>query len=297
MDQGRSSPPAEVAIDEALVRSLLREQLPELAGEPLWPVASGWDNVIFRLGERHCVRLPRRALGVACIQREQQWLGVLAAQLPLPVPVPVHAGSPSAHYPWPWSVCPWFEGDTAATCPPADDAAAAEQLGAFVAALGRPAPQDAPRNPWRGVGLDARAEGLARNLAGLADEQERVRLAARWELLTGAAAHTGPPRWVHGDLHPANLLVRNGRISAVLDFGDLSGGDPAADLAAAWIVCAPGARDRFRRAAGGCDDDTWARAQANALAHGVACLANSADDPRVHAIGRRTIDAVLADAP
>jgi aminoglycoside phosphotransferase (APT) family kinase protein len=287
-------PAAEVAIDEALIRRLLRAQHPDLADRPLRIVASGWDNVLARLGDDLVVRLPRRALAAALVAHEQRWLAELAPRLPLPIPVPVRVGVAGDGFPWPWSVCPWFEGADAAGAAFADPDATATGLADFVVALHRPAPADAPANPFRGVPLPAR-DHLVRgylDLLGTAVDQDAVR--RRWADACALPPYAGPPVWLHGDLHPANLVVRDGVLAAVVDFGDVTAGDPATDLAVAWMLFDPPARVRFRSAAA-VDDATWRRAAGNALAHGLASLARSADAPSLAAVGRRTIAAVLAD--
>jgi aminoglycoside phosphotransferase (APT) family kinase protein len=291
-----NAPAAEVAINEPLIRRLLRAQHPDLADRPLRIAAQGWDNVLARLGDDLVVRLPRRALAATLIQHEQRWLPELATRLPLPVPAPVRLGTAGDGYPWSWSICPWFAGTTAAEAEPTDADAAAEAIAAFLTALHRPAPEAAPVNAYRGVPLGARAafveSGL--ELLGSAVDQRRVR--ARWADACRASPHTGPPVWLHGDLHPANVIVRDGAIAAVVDFGDVTRGDPATDLSVAWMLFAPAARRRFRCALGGVDEHTWQRAAGNALAHALACLARSADAPIIAGIGRRTLEAVLADA-
>jgi aminoglycoside phosphotransferase (APT) family kinase protein len=141
-------PSAEVTIDEELVRRLLGEQHPDLGALDLALVANGWDNVLFRLGEHLCVRLPRRAAAAVLIEHEQRWLPSLAPTLPLPVPVPIRRGRPGAGYPWAWSVCRWLPGEIAAGRVVADQQREARRLGAFMAALHRTAPLDAPCNPF-----------------------------------------------------------------------------------------------------------------------------------------------------
>ena len=152
-------PLAEVSIDSDLVRGLLLDQHPELAGEGLAEVASGWDNVIYRLGEDWLVRLPRREVAAQLVLNEQRWLPELAPRLPLPIPVPARIGRPGRGYPWSWSVCPWFEGETAAEAA-LDLGRAALDLGAFVLALHSEAPAEAPRNEVRGVPLIQREPAL-----------------------------------------------------------------------------------------------------------------------------------------
>ena len=285
-------PAAEVDVDERLVRALLAEQFPDLAGLPLAPFANGWDNTVLRLGDDLLVRAPRRAVAATLVEHEQRWLPELAPMLPLRVPTPVRVGRPSTAvgYPWAWSVCPFFEGEVVARRPPDDLDEAARDLGRFVRALHVPAPADAPTNPFRGVPLVARDGPFRERVAALGDAVDGPTALERWDACCALPRWTGPPVWVHGDLHPANLLVRDGRLDAVLDFGDLCAGDPASDLYPAWTLFPdPGTRATFRAAAGEVDDDTWARAEGWALLMAISYLATSADNPMMTAIGERTL--------
>jgi aminoglycoside phosphotransferase (APT) family kinase protein len=290
----KDTPVAEIDIDETLVRRLLAQQHPDLAQLTLAPLASGWDNAIYRLGDELTVRLPRRQLGAVLVEHEQRFLPRLAPALPLPVPVPVRVGRATPYYPWSWSVCPWFPGSIAAGSTIDDPHRAAVALGAFVAALHVPATPDAPANPFRGIPLDDRAERFAEDLVRLGTSVDAPALRSCWDELRATPRWSGPRLWLHGDLHAANVLVHRGRISAVLDFGDITAGDPACDLAIAWQLFAPAARASFRAAAG-IDDDTWTRARGWALAFGVVYLANSADNPVFLRLGHRVLDAALHD--
>lgn len=293
-----NKPRAEVDIDVALVRALLAEQHPDLADWSLRLVAEGWDNAMYRLGDDLVVRLPRRVAAVVLVEHEQRWLPSLAKRLPLPIPAPLRVGRPGCGYPWPWSVCPWLPGRTALATPPVDRTEAARTLGRFLAALHRPAPPDAPPNPYRGVPLRERSavtETRVDQLEGLIDGPAVL---DRWHMLAAAPLWPHEPRWLHGDLHPQNLLVHEGRLSAVIDFGDLTSGDPASDLSAAWMLFDPSDRMVFRAAVGGgdgIDDDTWTRAQGWALTLAVAYLASSADAPAFAAFAQAVIAAVMAD--
>lgn len=282
-------PAAEVLVDEALVRALLEEQFPAWSGLPLTPLAFGWDNVVLRLGDELLVRLPRRAMAAELVAHEQRWLPELAGRLPLPVPAPVGFGRPGCGYPWSWSVVPWLPGVVAESADALDLAGAAVALGEFVVALGSvEAPVDAPVNPYRGVPLADRAAVTEERIAalGLGDE-----VTALWREALAVPAWSGPARWLHGDLHPANLLVEGGRLSAVIDFGDVCSGDPACDLAVAWMLLPPAERAVFRSVVGA-DEAVWARARGWALSLAVAILSNSADNALMARIGRRTLEAV-----
>jgi aminoglycoside phosphotransferase (APT) family kinase protein len=293
-----NTPSAEVDVDVALVRALLLDQLPDLRPDlaelDIVAVGSGWDNTIFRLGDELTVRLPRRAASAQLIENEQRWLPTLAPKLPLPIPAPVATGRPGLGFPWCWSVGPWLPGDSAADTPPADLEATARTLAGFLRALHQPAPPGAPANPVRGVLLRNRAERLHANVDQVAGTIDAPRVLDRWARLVETPPSTGPPLWLHGDLRSANLLVHHGKLSAVIDFGDITAGDPATDLAIAWMLFPPAARAAFL-AALDTDDATWARGQGWALALGVAYVANSANDAYLAREGRAVIDSVLAD--
>jgi len=288
-------PAAEFHVSLGLVRRLLAAQQPDLAHLPVAVMANGWDNLICRLGGELVVRLPRRAMGANLIVHEQRWLPVIAQRLPLPIPAPVRTGRPALGYPWPWSIVPFLPGRVAAEEPPADLADAAADLGRFLGALHVPAPPDAPVNPFRGVPLAERSAVVAENagiLSGLIDRRAVTRM---WDAVVATPRWDGPPVWLHGDLHPANILVDRGRISGVIDFGDITSGDPAADLSVAWMFLPARYHDAFRAASEhGADDETWARARGWALALSLAFLAHSADNPLIAGIGQRTIETVLA---
>jgi len=287
-------PAAEVQVSVELVRRLLDEQHPDLADLPIEVLANGWDNLVCRLGEELLVRLPRRAMAAELVAHEQRWLPELAGRLPLAVPSPVRVGRPSAQYPWSWSVVPFFPGRVAARCEPDDLRSTAAVLGGFLNALHTPSPSDAPVNPWRGIPLAGRAEGVLNGLAHVADPADRATALRVWETAAAAPAWGGPPLWLHGDLHPANILVDRGRISAVIDFGDITSGDPATDLSVAWMLFTAEQRADFRQAYGRGDDATWERARGWALALSLVFLTHSADNPLMRGIGERTFRAALA---
>ncbi|MEV0156536.1 aminoglycoside phosphotransferase family protein [Micromonospora sp. NPDC050686] len=280
-------------VDVSLVRRLLAAQFPEWADLPVRPVdADGRDNSIFRLGADLGVRLPRRELGARHLDAEIRWLPVLAPHLPLPVPEPVGRGVPSAEYPWHWAVTRWLPGAVAALEPVRDEARTADELARFLAALRAVDPQGGPPSHLRGRPLAERDAAVRTAIAATTDS-EPAALTAVWESALAAPPWSGAGGWTHGDLHPANLLVVGGRLSAVLDFGLLGVGDPAVDVVVAWTVLSPPAREHFR-AASGTDEATWRRARGRALGFGLMC-AHACAGSLVGRIGRRTVDQVLAD--
>ena len=292
-----SMPTAEVPVSSELVRQLLTDQHPDLAGLDIAVMANGWDNMVCRLGDDHLVRLPRRAASAELVVNEQRWLPGLAGHLPLPVPAPVRTGRPGRGYPWAWSVVPFLPGQNAARTPPAHPGEAARALGGFLAALHRPAPANAPGNPARGIPIAGRTTGVMAQVPHLDDPDERAAVLRVWESASAAPPWDGPPVWLHGDLHPANILVDRGRIGAVIDFGDITAGDPATDLAVAWMLLPAPQREEFRRVYGRADDGTWARARGWALALALVFMTHSADNPLMAGIGRRTLTAVLDRRP
>jgi aminoglycoside phosphotransferase (APT) family kinase protein len=291
------TPPAEFEIDVELARSLLRVQHPDLADLAIEPVAFGWDNAVLRLGEDLALRLPRRNIGAVLISREQRWLPFLKDRLPLAVPAPVRIGAAQDAYPWPWSIVPWIEGETADLASP--DADQGETLAGFFEALHRPAPEDAPTNAYRGVPLAERAGVFDQRIVSVAARGEPLEAAA---LATWADALAAPndaaPTWIQGDPHPRNVLVREGRIVAMIDWGDMARGDRASDLAGIWMLL-PDRRARERAIAGlpSVSGATWRRAKGWAVLYVAMLLdAGLADDPRMAAIARATL-ARLREGP
>ncbi|KAB1978956.1 aminoglycoside phosphotransferase family protein [Streptomyces triticiradicis] len=261
----------ETRIGGPLVRRLLAEQFPRWAELPLRRVRSaGTVNALYRLGDDMAVRLPRIADGSGDALKEHAWLPRLAPMLPFAVPELLGLGTPAADYPWHWSVVRWLDGDTPAPGAPVDTRQLAADLGAFVAALRG---IDLPGGPasYRGTPLaavDAETRSAIEDLRGTIDTGAAT---AAWEEALSAPAWTGPPRWLHGDLMPMNLLVHDGRLTAVLDFGTLGTGDPACDLIPAWNLLPATARSVFRDAAGA-DDAGWARGRGWALSMALAQL-------------------------
>jgi len=288
-------PDAEIEIPITLVRQLLADEDEWLATLPLTHVGFGWDNEVFRLGDDLAVRLPRRALAAPLIVNEQRWLPGIAAAVSVPIPAPIVCGRPAHGYPWHWSVVPWISGEPIAERP-ATPHQIIEALGRFLRELHQPAPPDAPANPVRGIPLHHRSESTLRMLNELslpADVDARLR--TLWGTACNIAPWAEQPRWLHGDLHPLNILELDGHLSGIIDFGDITAGDPATDLAIAWML--PGDHDPtvLRDAIGTerIDDATWARAAGWALSLGVAFTHFGDADGGLLAIGDRALGRVL----
>ena len=254
-------------ITAELVRDLLRDQHPDLADRPVTLAARGWDNQLWRLGDDLAVRLPwATETADALLLKENTWLPVLAPLLPLPVPVPQRLGQPSRRFPRPWIVTTWVPGVPADLAPVTCGSTAADALAAFLTALHRPAPTGAPQGRGRGGALTEVADAVTSGLAaaidmGLVPDGDAAR--AIWHDALAAPGWAGPPLWLHGDLHPANVLTDNGDLCGVVDFGDLCAGDPACDVAACWILLPDNEGvHSFRRAYQlTADDSTWRRAR------------------------------------
>lgn len=285
------APDVEFEVTPALVRGLVADQAPPLAALEVTPLASGWDNAVFRLGEAHAVRLPVRAAAVPLVDHEQQWLPVVAAHLDVPVPLPVVNGAPGRGCPWRWSVVPWLAGTTLDTVPVEARTGLAAQLGATLAQLHRPAPADAPTNAFRGIPLAQREVQDRGRLALLRTSEPRLApvLAAALEDGLSAPGWTGAPLWLHGDPHPLNILTDGRRLSGLIDFGDDCSGDPASDLATAWLSFDEEGRWLFRQAyarSAPLDDALWARSRGWAAALTVAFLSGGGQHGPLHDIAR-----------
>jgi aminoglycoside phosphotransferase (APT) family kinase protein len=237
-----------IEITAELVQAVVRDQHPDLAGLAIREVAGGWGNQMWRLGDEVAVRMPRTEQAPALLRKECRWLPVLAPRLPLPVPVPVRIGEPSARFPRPWAIMTWVPGEPLDCTSISRDGHAAGALAGFLRALHVEAPAGAPASSDRGAhprecsdGFEEFVQAIAPG--GMAADIEAVR--AVWADAVAAPEWEGPPVWLHGDLHPANVVVSDGTLAGVVDFGDMFAGDPAWDVAAAWLLLPAGAASRF----------------------------------------------------
>ena len=239
--------PDEIETDADLVRGLLADQFPALAELPIELVpSSGTDHDIYRLGAELVVRLPRIGWAEGQAALEGTWLPRLAPHLPLAVPVQVARGRPSASYPFTWSIYEWLPGQNAVGA--IDDLEqAAVDLAGFIVALRRIDTMGAPqRMPGRGGPLAEHDASVRQSIAQLGRRIDGVAALRSWEASLATPPRQGPDLWIHGDLLPGNLLVVDGRLSAVIDFGGLNVGDPACDLRPAWNLFEGVSRARFR---------------------------------------------------
>jgi len=249
----------DVTIDEKLVRTLLEAQHPDLADRELREVSGGWDHKLWRVGDDLAVRLPRTPRASGIVHAERRWLPLLAPSLPLPVPVPERLGESSDPFPRPWNVVRWIAGEPADRTPVARPEAA-DDLAAFLRALHKEAPNDAPSRPDHAGPLATHESAFDPWIKLVASSDTATAARRMWEDALAAPRWERSPVWVHGDLHPANVVVSDGTLAGVIDFGDLSAGDPAADLAAAWVLLPPGAAPRLIEAYGGTDEAMIRRA-------------------------------------
>lgn len=281
-------------IDAALARSLVAEQFPEWSALPLRPVPhSGNDHRMFRLGDELSVRLPSAPGYVPQVAKEQEWLPRLAPLVPLPIPVLRGIGRPSDAFPAPWSVYGWLAGEPAAVAGVDDPERFAADLAGFLVALRG---TDATDGPTPGLHSAFRGGPVSHwddEMADIVDRvfgRERDRARGIWRDALDAP-FTGPPVWVHGDVSVNNLLMREGRLDAVVDFGCSAVGDPACDTVIIWTFLRGAARDIFRREYA-VDDATWARGRGWALWKALIMITNK--PPGQSAFARRVLDELFA---
>lgn len=282
-----------------LVSRLVRTQFPEWAQLPVRPVeVDGWDNATFRLGETMSVRLPSAEHYVEAVAKEQRWLPILAPQLPLPVPQPLAMGAPATGYPWPWSVYRWINGTSVTTETIADLPQFAADLADFLAALYKIDPAGGPppgtHNFFRGGPLTVYDGETREQLEALAGHIDTALAAEVWQAALEAAWHSSPV-WFHGDAQPGNLLLADGRLSAVLDFGTCGVGDPACDTTIAWTFLS-GESSRVFRERLPVDSATWVRGRGWAIWKAMKVLSGALEhDAQEAAFTMDVIQKILAD--
>jgi aminoglycoside phosphotransferase (APT) family kinase protein len=285
-------------ITPQLVRRLVAAQFPQWADLPITPaMPQGWDNRTFRLGTDLSVRLPSAVGYTPQVEKEHRYLPRLQP-LPLPIPVPIGMGAPGEGYPFPWSVYRWLPGETALTAPIADTVRFARDLAAFLRALQSVDATDGPppglHSAFRGGPLTTYDAETRRSILALHDEIDAKRATTVWEAAL-AATWLGQPVWFHGDVAVGNLLVEDGRLSAVIDWGCAGVGDPACDTVIAWTFFSGDSRAAFQDALP-LDRATWARGRGWALWKALITLVGARHNaPDVANAARHVISDVLAE--
>jgi len=285
----------EVDIDARVVRRLVAAQFPRFGDLPVHAVRStGTVNAIYRLGDRLCARLPRMREWEGDLEKEWLWLPRLAPHVTLRIPEPVERGRPDDAYPFAWAIFDWIEGRPYADDLVPDEHRAATDLARFVRELRRMETGDGvPRGGRRPLrDLD---EATREAIAGSGAVVDAGAAAAAWERALDAPLWDGTPVWIHTDLLRPNLLVDGGRLCAVIDFGGMGAGDPAADIVPAWSVFGAAGRAAYRDALA-VDDGMWERARGYALHQAAMIIPYYAEtNPDFVAVAARTVEQVLAD--
>jgi aminoglycoside phosphotransferase (APT) family kinase protein len=286
-------------IDAALVKRLIAAQFPQWSELPVTPVeVDGWDNRTYRLGDDMTVRLPTAAGYVPAVAKENEWLPRLAPRLPVAVPPILATGVPGEGYPFPWSVRGWLPGETSDRARIDDMSQFAVSVAECIRALQRCDTAGGPiagEHSWyRGASPAHYDDETRQCLAALNGRVDTARAATVWEAAL-TAEWGGEPVWFHGDVAAGNLLVADGKLAAVIDFGTSGVGDPACDLVIAWTMFSADSRRAFRAAVGE-DEGTWARARGWALWKALLVLAQSVEtDPERAATNEYVIGEVLAE--
>lgn len=258
----------EVHTDEKLVRRLLAAQFPQWKDYPIRYVhSSGTDNALYRLGDDMVVRLPRIHWAVGQVEKEHKWMPRLAPHLPLAIPVPLEIGEPDEGYPWRWSIYRWLEGENVSHENIASPGQTAITLAQFLIALQRVDTRDVPisaKEGSRGEPLATRDDETRESIKALHGMIDTKAVTKVWESALQSPQWDREPVWFHGDMLPGNLLFKNGQLSAVIDFGGSSVGDPACDLMIAWSLFSAESRNVFRTVLE-IDNATWTRGRGHAL--------------------------------
>jgi aminoglycoside phosphotransferase (APT) family kinase protein len=283
-------PDAEVPVDEELMRNLLSGQFPELATLSIRRLGEGFDNHLFHIGDHLVARVPRRARGVEPLENELGFLAIAASHVTLATPLPMLRGAPTSSYPWPWMIASFIEGVPGDEVDDETLAGSADALGTFMRELHVRAPDDAPKNPWRSVPLAERAHDFERRLADLRLDVDTASASELFELACSAPPRDEPTVWLHGDLHPGNLIFRDGHLVGVVDFGDICAGDPATDLAGALLTLPYASLETFLAAYGDVVDATYARTIGWAVVLGSMMVGLGRARPRYMKVGRRALE-------
>ncbi|MGC4810842.1 aminoglycoside phosphotransferase family protein [Micromonospora sp. DT228] len=289
----------QVDVSADVVAALVAEQFPRWRGLPVRPLRSaGTVNALFRLGPEFVLRFPLRPSTEPALRDElrleQEYAVLLAAHLPVAVPEPLALGAPGDGYPGSWTAYRFIPGETTQPDRIGDPDVFARDLAAVVVALRG---IDTGGRSWPGFGrggpLAERDADVRAALAVSGELTDTAALAEVWDRCRDARRDDPADVWIHADLMPGNLLVRDGRLAAVIDLESVKIGDPAVDLMPAWNLLDRGSRETYRRALG-VDDATWERGRGWALEQAINALPYYVDtNPVMAGIARQTLLAVL----
>jgi aminoglycoside phosphotransferase (APT) family kinase protein len=285
----------EVNITTELIRTLLTQQFPAWADLPLKLMRpEGTDNAMYRLGNDKLLRLPRIIGSAENIAKEAKWLPKLATHLPIAVPEIIGKGAPTPDYPFSWLICRYIEGNNPSPKTQFAPHQAAIDLGHFVAAMQKIDTNGAPKCQ-RGMHPSIRDAATRKSINLLDDIYDVRMLTDLWEKIIATPTWSGPPVWIHGDLHAGNILIEGDLISAVVDFGLAGVGSPAADMMAAWTLLTPETREIFRSIVQP-DDATWMQGRCWAFTMGVLAYPYYKDTNPIFAnIAKRALDQAIVD--
>jgi aminoglycoside phosphotransferase (APT) family kinase protein len=285
----------ETAVTSSLVRRLVASSFPQWTDLPLTRVSStGTDNAIFRLGDQLGLRLPRIGWAEQQIAWEGEWLPRIAPELPVEVPEPLAIGQPAEGYPFPWLVFRWLDGDDMQHLQDVDFNQLARDIAAFVSALEAIDATDVPLGGRHGGRMGSDDQTVRACVHALRDEIDAARALSVWEAALRAGPWRNSPLWVHGDLLPGNVIVRDGRVTGIIDWSSAGAGDPACELMVAWAL-PPEARALYRSLLE-FDEPTWARARGMAVEQSVSFMTYYGTSiPEGVAAATRRLNALLAD--
>ena len=286
-------------INVSLVQKLIQKQFPEWAQLEIKPVKfSGHDNRTFHLGKQMSVRLPSDAAYAPQVEKENRWLPILSKELSLPISAPIAKGNPSEEYPWPWSINKWIEGETVTKQNVRDLNEFATDLASFLVELQSIDASNGPiagaHNFYRGGLISVYDEEARVAIENNKDVFDEALLKELWDLALQSTWERTPV-WIHGDVAPGNLLVKDGKLCAVIDFGILGVGDPACDAAMAWTFFDKHSRSVFKEVL--CmDKETWNRARGWALWKALITYdANKGSNEKVAEEAYRVIQVIVDD--
>ncbi len=253
-----------------LAKKLIATQFPEYFHLNVTEVeAQGHDNRIYRIGDDMLIRMPTTEVYALKVPIEQALLPKLAKQLSIAISETVKMGLPSDDYPYPFSIYKWLNGESANHLTLSEKALAhiASALANFLTELqaisNLKGPSPGQHNWWRGDHISVYDKGAKEQIANLRDIINAEHALDLWEKAC-ATKWENTAVWIHGDFASGNILIKDNKLSGIIDFGGTALGDPACDLVIAWTFLKGNSRKIFQDAMA-LDDDTWLRAKAWAL--------------------------------